>query len=162
MSLAGPLAARLVSGSVVVGLGNPLRGDDAAGLLLARRLHGVPGLRVLEAEEGPEAELGRIRAGAPRAIVLVDAVEIGAPPGAVALLEAGDLRVDEPSTHRPPLGLVMRWLAEETGADVFLVGIQPGPRAFATGPSQAAVAAVEELAALIEWIARSRARESAC
>jgi hydrogenase maturation protease len=60
---------------LVVGVGNRVRGDDAAGLLAARRLGGIE-------LEGDTSALVELLAGEPSAIV-IDAVRSGAPPGTV-------------------------------------------------------------------------------
>jgi len=73
-----------------VGIGNPLRGDDAAGLLAARALRGrAPrGVEVLELEGEP---LGLIEAWEGADLVLLaDAVCSGGAPGEVHRVEAGE------------------------------------------------------------------------
>ncbi|MBE3011674.1 hydrogenase maturation protease [Microbispora sp. NEAU-D428] len=69
--------------SVVIGLGSDLRGDDAAGLEVARLLRGTlpPSVAVVESSGDPAA-LVEAWSGAALAIV-VDAVSSGAPPGTV-------------------------------------------------------------------------------
>jgi hydrogenase maturation protease len=68
---------------VVIGIGNPYRGDDAAGCAVVERLRRLaPGVA-----ECVEAQVGGIRlmeamAGYDKAY-LVDATETGAPPGAI-------------------------------------------------------------------------------
>ncbi|TQS25068.1 hydrogenase maturation protease [Microbispora sp. KK1-11] len=71
--------------SVVIGLGSDLRGDDAAGLEVARLLRGTlpPSVAVVE-NAGDPAALVEAWSGAALAIV-VDAVSSGAPPGTVHL-----------------------------------------------------------------------------
>jgi len=73
---------------VFIGVGNPFRGDDAAGQAVVRRLHGeIPsGVRVLE-ETGDGAELLEAWKGAD-CVILVDAVQSGAPPGTIHRLDA--------------------------------------------------------------------------
>jgi hydrogenase maturation protease len=77
-----------VSRAVVVGIGNDLRGDDAAGLEVARRVRRAapPGVEVVEAA-GDGAALMDVWEGADLAI-LVDACVSGAEPGAVHRFEA--------------------------------------------------------------------------
>jgi hydrogenase maturation protease len=64
---------------LVIGLGNEMRGDDAAGLLAARRLAAaaLPGVRVAE-HPGDAASLAAVLAGE-RRVVVIDAVTGGAP-----------------------------------------------------------------------------------
>jgi hydrogenase 3 maturation protease len=125
MSLEETLGPRLRGRVTVVGIGNPLRGDDAAGCLVARSLRPAPGLEAIEVEEVPENHLGAVAASRPDTIVLVDAVDLGAAPGSLAVVETAALTRFTPTTHRVPLDLLATWLARETGAEVLLVGVQP-------------------------------------
>lgn len=149
MSLREELARRLSGRVVVVGVGNPLRGDDAAGCLVARRLQGTPGVRVVEAEEVPESFVGDIAAAMPDVVALVDAVDLGAEPGAVAMLEREQVATYAPTTHRMPLSLVMEVVQRRTGADVFLIAVQPLTLAFGAKVSPEVSATVEVLAAVL-------------
>lgn len=71
---------------LVIGVGNDRRGDDAVGLLVARRLRQrrCPGVSVVEAQ-GESTRLLDLWAGATR-VYLVDAVVSGAPAGSVLRL----------------------------------------------------------------------------
>lgn len=135
MNLLDQLTIRLGQETVVVGIGNPSRGDDAVGCQIARQLREfkpcqeLPGLRTVEAEDVPESFLGQMVRPRPDTVILVDAVELGDEPGSVAILELEELEVRETSTHRAPLSLLARFVRAETGADIFLLGIQPGSRA---------------------------------
>lgn len=155
MTLADELAARLSGRTVVVGVGNPLRGDDAAGCLLARRLQGIRDVRVIEAEEVPESFVGDIAAAAPDVVVLVDAVDLGAEPGAVALIEREQVAAFAPTTHRLPLSLVMDVVQRRTGADVFLIAVQPLSLAFGAPVSPQVGAGVELLAGVLSELLRA-------
>jgi hydrogenase maturation protease len=89
MGTRGPGADLGPSAPIVIGLGNAFRGDDAVGLLVARRLRDrVTGLaRVLDRPVlGPDLlELweGRVLA------VVVDAMQTGRPPGTQHRIEVG-------------------------------------------------------------------------
>jgi hydrogenase 3 maturation protease len=155
MSLREELARRLSGRVVVVGVGNPLRGDDAAGCLVARRLQGTPGVHVVEAEEVPESFVGDIAAAMPDVVALVDAVDLGAEPGAVAMLEREQVATYAPTTHRMPLSLVMEVVQRRTGADVFLIAVQPLTLAFGAKVSPEVSATVEVLAAVLSELLRA-------
>ncbi len=155
MSLREELARRLSGRVVVVGVGNPLRGDDAAGCLVARRLRGAEGARVIEAEEVPESFVGDIAAAMPDVVALVDAVDLGAEPGAVAMLEREQVATYAPTTHRMPLSLVMEVVQRRTGADVFLIAVQPLTLAFGAKVSPEVSATVEVLAAVLSELLRA-------
>ena len=72
----------------IIGLGNEFRGDDAVGLLAARRLQGVIGDRA-EVMEAPVAgvELLELMKGV-RVALLIDAVRSGQAPGTIHRLDA--------------------------------------------------------------------------
>lgn len=128
MSLLEELRGRLCGRVAVVGVGNPLRADDGAGCLVVERLAADhPGLLVFRAEEVPESILGPVVAARPDTVVVIDAVDLGEEPGAVALLEAGQLVGYIPTTHRMPLGLFMAFVRREARVrESFVLAIQPG------------------------------------
>jgi hydrogenase maturation protease len=68
-------------GALVIGIGNAYRGDDGVGLVAARRLkdEGLTAFRVLE-HHGGGTDLMDSWEGAD-AVILLDAVQSGAPPG---------------------------------------------------------------------------------
>jgi hydrogenase 3 maturation protease len=138
---------------VVVGVGNPLRGDDAAGCRVANKLKETPCLRVIIAEEVPENYFGLVTKMKPDTVVFVDAVELGMPPGAVALVEKDDIAGHMPTTHRMPLSILMSLLARETGADVFLLAVQPYATDFGMAVSREVELSSALLANAIEEVA---------
>jgi hydrogenase maturation protease len=72
---------------LVIGIGNELRGDDAAGLLVARRIgEQRPDIHVIESSADPMT-LMEAWEGKPR-VVLIDAVESGGTPGELHRHEA--------------------------------------------------------------------------
>jgi hydrogenase maturation protease len=72
---------------LIIGIGNPFRGDDAAGLLAARLLKdmGLDSSIVLE-HSGEGASLMEVWKGADT-VILIDAVSSGGAPGAIHRLE---------------------------------------------------------------------------
>ena len=79
--------AQRVPRLLIIGVGNPYRGDDAAGVLAARRLKdaGLDSFTVLE-HSGEGASLMETWKGA-GAVILMDAVSSGSPPGTIHRLE---------------------------------------------------------------------------
>jgi hydrogenase maturation protease len=73
---------------IVLGIGNPWRRDDGAGLAVARLLAGTPGVEVLE-REGEPASLIDAWDGAD-ALWLVDAVSSGAVPGTLHRIDVAE------------------------------------------------------------------------
>ena len=115
-----------ISGKVVLaGVGCLDRGDDGFGPVLACRLAGVPGFDTLDCGDRLEDFTGDIAQLQPDTVLIADAVEMGASPGDVALLEAADLPLGIGDTHRAPLRAVMEYLKIRTGAVVLLLAVQP-------------------------------------
>jgi len=125
MTLREELAWRLHGAVVIVGIGNPHRGDDAFGPLLAQSLNGRVAARVIDAQDMPESYLFSIAQGDPDTVLFADAVDLGRPPGSVAVLTATDLSDYLPTTHRVPFPLMVEVLHRETDAQVALLAVQP-------------------------------------
>ncbi len=123
---------------VVVGIGQELNGDDAAGMAVARALskkqragssdalRPVPfSLLVVEAAHAPENCTGVIRRFTPDLVILVDAAAMGDAPGTVRWLSWQDTEGLAGSTHTLSPFVLARYLADELSCDVGLIGIQP-------------------------------------
>lgn len=73
---------------ICIGVGNPFRGDDGVGRVVVERLRGeVPHGVTLQEETGDGAELLDAWSSAD-CVILVDAVQSGAPPGTIHRLDA--------------------------------------------------------------------------
>ncbi|MGE5237103.1 MAG: hydrogenase maturation protease [Acidobacteriota bacterium] len=149
MSLETRLCERLRGRVVVVGIGNPAAGDDAAGTLLAGLLSAGGDVRVIVAEDVPESHLGSITSWWPDSVLLIDAVDLGAETGAVALLRPDDITGRSASTHRVPLDLLGEVIERESSAEVSVLAIQPGSTAVGSPRSKEVTAAVQALATLL-------------
>lgn len=78
----------MVTEILVIGVGNEFRGDDAVGLLAARRLAGMalPGVTIME-QSGEGADLMAAWEGADT-VYLIDAAQSGAEPGTIHRFDA--------------------------------------------------------------------------
>ena len=156
------LRRRLRGTVVLAGVGNTLRSDDGAGPRLVRmlqeRLDRVTDpnrrLHLIDCQETPENYMGSIVRLRPDTIVVVDSGTLGMTCGGMRILEANDLVEQNASTHRIPQALLLNRLKEETGADVFMVAIQPDTTAFGEGLSAEVNGALAELSDLIEAVVR--------
>jgi hydrogenase maturation protease HycI len=117
----------------IVGIGHELRGDDAAGIRLARalqpRAEHSDAILVMVAGLAPENTTGPIRRFAPDLVLLVDAAQMDAVPGTVRWLDWQDTTGFSASTHTLPPRLLAAYLIAELGCEVRLLGIQPGGNA---------------------------------
>jgi hydrogenase maturation protease len=118
----------LLQGRVcLMGLGNVDCGDDSFGVQLAEELleAGVPD--VVIAGTAPEDYIGRIADQGFDRLVFLDAVEFGASPGSVVLLNAREIcaRYPQISTHKISLGVLAKWVRASSRTKVWLLGVQP-------------------------------------
>lgn len=112
----------------VIGIGNELRGDDAAGIVFTHLLKQKvtnPQLQVIVAGVSPENCLGSILDFRPNLILFIDAANMAAKPGTVCWLDWQDVACLNVTTHSLPLNFLARYLTSELGCQVALLGIQP-------------------------------------
>jgi hydrogenase 3 maturation protease len=156
MNLQDQLATRIQGNVVIMGIGNPCRGDDAAGSLVARQIRGAPGVRVIDAQDVPEDYLCLVVNQQPDTVVLIDSVDLDGAPGSIALLDKDQLAGYWPSTHRVPMCLLMDYLERETNARIFLIAIQPRQTVFLEPMSEEVYASVAGLAAVLNSVLEMR------
>jgi hydrogenase 3 maturation protease len=113
----------------IVGIGHELCGDDAAGVVAARALRrlglAAEHLLVIDAGPAPENSTGPLRRFAPDLVLLIDAAQMGAPPGAVRWVDWRAASGLSASTHTLPCTTLGRYLVAQLGCEVALLGIQP-------------------------------------
>ena len=116
-------------GNVVFCVGSVLRGDDAAGPLLAKRLEDDPvaGWLAVDGGQTPENDLGYLRRLAPQRLLLVDAAAMGLEPGAVRRLRAEDVAVQSLiTTHTLPITYLLgelEQMCEEVTSSASSLGV---------------------------------------
>ncbi len=137
---------------LIWGMGNPLRGDDGAGVraaeLLQERLTGKEGYEVRICETQPENFLGLLRRNPPAKLLICDASEMGLPPGSLRRFSPLEMAQENWSTHGYPLE---KLLAPFLGLfPILCLGIQPENTDFGTELSPSVARGVERLANLVE------------
>ncbi len=152
------LGRRLQGKVAILGVGNPMWGDDGAGPALIRRLEGRVPTLLVDGGESPESSWGTIAAYRPEAVLVVDAVDWGGGPGSVAIMEEVEERGPTLSTHRISLNLLLNLLRTQVGADAFALGIQPKVLEFQGDLSAEVQKTVELLADLLMDILAGGAR----
>ena len=130
------LTALLHEPTCLVGVGNPLRGDDGVGPWIVGAVRdAVSGtnLRVVDAQDVPENFVPGIARGDCRNVVFIDAVAADGPPGTVVFGPlAGFPEAESFTTHKLALSLSRKFL-EAAGKKVFLLGIVPAGLDFGEG-----------------------------
>ena len=121
-----------MSGTIVLGIGNRLGGDDAAGTcmvdMLNQRQHRArvrfpAEIMAIDTGTAPESYTSVIRQHRPDLLILVDAADMGLPPGALRTITPEKISILSFSTHHMPLSMFISYVEEFCGK-VLLVGVQ--------------------------------------
>jgi hydrogenase 3 maturation protease len=123
---------------VIIGVGNPFRRDDFAGVEIVRKLRDKMSKSVylIEAETIPESYMQKIVDFKPTHILLIDAGIINKKPGISILVDPTQLiRKTSVSTHTLPLRIFCDYLTQITNAKIALLIIQPQDTSFGEGVS---------------------------
>ena len=126
----------------VIGIGNPLRGDDGVGPAVVEMLEEQAMPPDVDLIDGGQAGLGLVglMEGADR-VVLIDAAEMREEPGVSRLFDLSEVLIDDDdpgcSIHNARTGSALR-MAKALGclpSEVRIVGVQPKRMGWATGLS---------------------------
>ncbi len=133
----------------ILGVGQELKGDDAAGILLvrglAKRLPPSEHLLLVEAGPSPENVTGQLRRFRPDLVILADIAWMEAEPGTVRWLSPEEAVGVSAFTHTLPLHVVSKYLAEELGCEVRIFAIQPVQVEFATPITRQVSSAIKRM-----------------
>lgn len=113
---------------LLVGIGNRLRGDDAAGLMVISRLKRkkVKKASLMYCGSVPENFTGEIKRIRPTHIIFFDAVEMGQDPGTYAFINEDEMCAGTVSTHKQSLRILFRILRHGIpNVKISMIGIQP-------------------------------------
>jgi len=119
----------------VLGIGNPLRRDDAVGLEIVKMLRGRASrkVRLLECETVPENFTREVREFRPTHVLMIDAAQLGAEPGEARLVPPERILGMFLSTHAIPLSLLTEVIKQSIDAEVMILGVQPKEIEFGEG-----------------------------
>jgi hydrogenase 3 maturation protease len=146
-----------MSGTIVLGIGNRLGGDDAAGTYLVDILNqGQHKTRALLPTEimaidvgtAPESYTSVIRRHRPDLLIMIDTADMGLFPGVLRAITPEKISILSFSTHNIPLSMFISYVEEFCG-EILLVGVQPEQMAMGSGISKAVRKSVKKLAEAI-------------
>ena len=133
-------------------IGNVLLGDDAVGCKVAELLLEKKVCGVLDCGTTPENHIAALRERPPEALLIVDAADMGLPPGELRRLTLEELDAAAVTSHGVPLSLLLSPFAD--AFEIAVLGIQPATMQLGAPLSEAAEKAahrVADLIALGEW-----------
>ncbi|MEA3253747.1 MAG: hydrogenase maturation peptidase HycI [Chloroflexota bacterium] len=151
--------------TLVLGIGNTLKGDDGIGVYVAERINehlekvkqdsqqaesagGAEDIAAIDCGTVVENYTSAIREHEPDLLILVDAADMGLSPGAYRSIPPEKIDVMCLSTHNIPLSLFVSYVGEFCQR-VILLGIQPAGMDFGTALSADVQESGDFVAALI-------------
>ena len=150
------------SATVIVGVGNTLKGDDGAGPLICQQLSGKVCAELIDAGTVPENYIQPIIKKAPQNLLVIDAIDFGAPAGTINIFKPEQLNSSAFSTHTLSPRLFADMVRQDINGvpqtrnsafggpkvDVYFVGIQPARTQL--GQPQSA-----QVSRAIQWLVRA-------
>lgn len=133
--------------NLLLGVGNELLGDDGLGPYLARKF-AAPGWLALDCGTAPENFTALVKRYRPERLVLIDAAEMGLPPGEFRRLKLEQIDTMFISTHTIPLSQLVSYLKSYCG-EVVLIGVQPKRLELGAGLSEEVLQGLERLIAIL-------------
>ena len=128
----------------VLGVGSELRADDAAGMVIAKRLKAyIKGkkqeernsLKVFLGQTAPENLTGEIKKFKPTHLIIIDAVDFHQKAGAIGVVDLQAEAGVSFSTHRIPFQIIKDYLYKSIACETIIIGIQPESLEFCGGLS---------------------------
>ena len=113
------------STTVIVGIGNTLKGDDGAGPLVCEQLVGKVCAELIDAGTVPENYIQTIIRKAPQNLLVIDAIDFGAPAGTINIFKPEQLNSLAFSTHTLSPRLFVDLVCKDIKVDAYFIGIQP-------------------------------------
>ena len=133
--------------TILVGIGNHLRGDDMAGALFIESIAGKVSINCINAGSVPENYLERITDFNPEKVVFIDAADFEGMPGEIRLFTPEDIRNGFCTTHTGSMTMITSYLRNRiTGVEIHFIAIQPHTLEFNAPLSSSVRRAIDTLA----------------
>ena len=140
---------KLAKAIAFLGVGSELRGDDAAGIMIAERLEKVcrknEKFKVFIGHTAPENLTGEIKRFKPTHLVIIDSADLGKNAGEVCIIDIDNLQGVSFCTHQLPIKVMVDYLWQSIKCQIIIIGIQPKQLKFASRPSVETGKAVRKL-----------------
>jgi hydrogenase 3 maturation protease len=145
------------SSTLIVGIGNVLKGDDGVGPLVCEQLAGKIGAELIDAGTVPENYIQPIIKKAPQNLLVIDAIDFAAPAGTIRMFKPEQLSSHAFSTHTLSPRLFVDMVCQNIRTDpalrepvdVYFVGVQPAQTELGQPLSPQASEAVQQLSQML-------------
>ena len=111
--------------TLILTIGNTLKGDDAAGPTLAEKLKPVIGDRIIDAGTVPENYIQPIINKNPKIFLIIDAINFDTEPGSIKIFPPEKIKSMAVSTHAPSPQLFLDVIKSSISPEVYFLAIQP-------------------------------------
>jgi hydrogenase 3 maturation protease len=138
------------SKTLIVGIGNTLKGDDGAGPLVCEQL----GLKEVSAElidagTVPENYIQPIIKKGPQNLLVIDAIDFAAAPGTIRIFNLEQINSLAISTHTLSPRLFVDMVCRSIKPDVYFIGIQPAQTQLGQSVSGPVSQAIQQLSRIL-------------
>ena len=138
------------SPTVIMGIGNILKGDDAAGPLVCEGLKNENiSAYVIDAATVPENYIQTIIKKAPHNLIVIDAISFDAVPGTIKVFQTEQLDSMIISTHTLSPRIFIDMIKQSIELNVMFIGIQPEQIQLGSPVSKQVSRAIEELSQIL-------------
>jgi hydrogenase 3 maturation protease len=118
----------------ILGIGNDLRTDDGLGPYIVNTIKfDNPNVMIENVGSVPEGFARPLAEFGAKRVIMIDAADMGKPPGHIELVTKDRIGGISISTHSMPLSFLMMYLEQETGGETILLGVQPKSIQFGEG-----------------------------
>ena len=138
--------------TLILTIGNTLKGDDAAGPAIAEKLKPVIPNHIIDAGTVPENYIQPIINKNPRILLIIDAINFDAEPGTMKIFPPDKIKSMAVSTHAPSPQLFLDVIKSSISPQIYFLAIQPEQTELGaplSGPIQQAIDSVIKIIAEI-------------
>ncbi|MHC4725697.1 MAG: hydrogenase maturation protease [Planctomycetota bacterium] len=141
------------STTLIVGIGNIIKGDDGAGPLVCQQVKLVNiSADLIDAGTVPENYIQSIIKKAPQNLLIIDAIDFEAAPGTIRIFEPEQLSSHVISTHSLSPRLFVDMVCQNLSINVYFIGIQPAQLMLGQSVSRQVNLAIQQLSEVLTQI----------
>jgi hydrogenase 3 maturation protease len=138
------------SKTVIVGIGNILKGDDGVGPLICQQLQQAKSCaELIDTGTVPENYIQPIIKKAPQNLLIIDAIDFGSSPGTMSIFKPERLNSTVFSTHTLSPRLFIEMVSRNIAVNVYFIGIQPAHTRLGDLMSPQVCQAVQQLSQIL-------------
>jgi hydrogenase 3 maturation protease len=135
-NLSDELKGIITPDTLILTIGNTLKGDDAAGPIIAEKLKPVIPDHIIDAGTTPENYIQPVIDKNPKVLLIIDAINFDSPPGTLKIFPPEKIKSMAVSTHAPSPQLFLDVIKSSISPQIFFLAIQPTQTEFGQPASE--------------------------